>query len=80
MKKTIIALFAAMFVLQFTACNSGATMDSAAMDKKIDSLKQAKLEELQTTMDKECQDRMKAEVMTVADSIYKSMKAPQKNS
>ncbi len=79
MKKISIALFAAMFVLQFTACNQGSTMDTAAMDKKIDSLKQVKLEELQTTMDKECQDRMSKEVMTVADSIYQAMKA-EKNS
>lgn len=73
MKKVIISLLAGAALVQVIACNQAPTMDAATMDRKIDSMVQARTEEATKAADAACQERMKTEVMVKADSIYKAM-------
>ncbi len=75
MKQILLTAAVATFMGAMVSCNQmGNAPIGADLDKKIDSIKQARLEKLQTESDSLCKIKMKTVVMEKADSIAKAMK------
>jgi hypothetical protein len=75
MKQILLVAIVAIGFGAMLSCNQAANAPIGAdLDKKIDSIKQARLEKMTSDMDSICKMKMKTVVMEKADSIAKAMK------
>jgi hypothetical protein len=75
MKKQFYTILGGLLIACMASCNQAPTMDTATMDRKIDSSKQSLIDKANDEITAKCEERKATEVGIKADSIFKSMKA-----
>ena len=75
MKQILLTAATALMIGALASCNQAANVPMGAdLDKKIDSIKQSKLEAMTKMSDSLCKLKLKTMVMEKADSIVKAEK------
>lgn len=78
MKSFLTYVTVAIAFVAIASCNQGpAPVVGAEFDKKVDSTKQALIKNAEAEIAKKCEERMRTEVMSKADSIVNAAK-PEK--